>query len=264
MKYKDLNQFDPIDEGIKFGNLNNEDYRHSLVRNFVFSKEYEEYIIPAICRNLDYTSSSETFGLEIVGEYNIDRLHLMSLISIIAEDESLLQFVTNEIALQALNAIAGKYKVIRFEMGSTNELWDIVCEQIDNALNAWNINYSIASDNNGMYKDRLIRMMSWFEESFPNKGLMIVLDEMLEYLKARATDDRLNRDLCVLHALGEFCDRTKFRMVFGVQEQIYKVPQFQFAAYMLRITDHCYRQIIIPRPIDELPNQTISKSNEII
>ena len=35
MKYKELIQFDPIDEIIKFGKLDDEDYRAKLVRNFV-------------------------------------------------------------------------------------------------------------------------------------------------------------------------------------------------------------------------------------
>ena len=245
MKYKDLIQFEPIEEVIKFSNLNNEDYRHSLVRNFVFSKAYEDIIIPVICRELDYTSSTETFGLQIVGDYGTGKSHLMSLFSLISEDKSLLPYVKNDKARQVLDVIAGKYKIIRFEMGSTKELWDIVCEQIDYALSAWDINFSIAADKEGMYKDQLKRMMSQFEKKYPNKGLMIVIDEMLEYLKGRASDDRLNRDLSVLRALGEFSDRTKFRMVFGVQEQIYKVPQFQFAANMLLHANARYRQIII-------------------
>ena len=32
MKYSDLIQFDPIDEIIKFGQLDNEDYREKLVK----------------------------------------------------------------------------------------------------------------------------------------------------------------------------------------------------------------------------------------
>ena len=63
MKYKDLIQFDPIEEVIKFNQLQSEDYRHSLVRNFVFSNTDEKTIIPEICRDLDYTTSKETFSL---------------------------------------------------------------------------------------------------------------------------------------------------------------------------------------------------------
>ena len=40
MKYKELITFEPINEVVKFDQLSNEDYRHSLVRNFVFSETY--------------------------------------------------------------------------------------------------------------------------------------------------------------------------------------------------------------------------------
>lgn len=52
MKYSDLIQFDPIDEIIKFGQLDNEDYREKLVKNFVCSQTFENYIIPQICGKL--------------------------------------------------------------------------------------------------------------------------------------------------------------------------------------------------------------------
>ena len=45
MKYKELIQFDPIDEIIKFGKLDDEDYRAKLVRNFVCSTAYEDRIM---------------------------------------------------------------------------------------------------------------------------------------------------------------------------------------------------------------------------
>ena len=54
MKYKDLIQFDPIDEIIKFGKLDDDDYRAKVVKNFVFSNTFENYIIPKICATIKY------------------------------------------------------------------------------------------------------------------------------------------------------------------------------------------------------------------
>ena len=96
MKYKDLIQFEPISEVIKFARLNETDYRQSLVRNFVFSNAYASAIIPDICRNLDYTSSQETYGLQIVGNYGTGKSHLMSLFSLIAEDADYLPLERRE------------------------------------------------------------------------------------------------------------------------------------------------------------------------
>lgn len=248
MKYRDLIQFEPINEVVKFDRLQEDNYRQSLVRDFVFSSSYEKTIIPELCRNLDYTASYDTYGLQIVGNYGTGKSHLMSLFSLIAENADYLPLVSNESSRKVLGNIAGKYKTIRFELGSDDELWRIVCYQIDLKLREWGIEYSILNDNApDMYADKLKRMMAHFEEQFPNKGLMIVIDEMLSYLKGRATDDRLNRDLAVLQALGQMSDHSKFRMVFGVQELIYNTPQFQFAANMLGRVNDRYRQITITK-----------------
>lgn len=60
MKYNELIHFDPIDEIIKFGQLENEDYRAKLVKTFVCSQTFEDYIIPQICSQLDLNLNSAT------------------------------------------------------------------------------------------------------------------------------------------------------------------------------------------------------------
>ena len=238
MKYRDLIQFEPINEVVKFDRLQSDDYRRSLVRNFVFSSTYEK----------DYTASYDTYGLQIVGNYGTGKSHLMSLFSLVAEDEQYLPLVQSESARKVLGNIAGKYKTIRFELGNDDELWRIVCYQIDLQLKEWGIDYSIMADNKpDMYTDKLNRMMAQFEYKYPSKGLMIVIDEMLSYLKGRSGSDKLNRDLAVLQALGQMSDHTKFRMVFGVQELIYNAPEFQFAANMLQKVNDRFRQIEITK-----------------
>lgn len=259
MKYKELIQFEPINEVVKFDRLGEDDYRKSLVRNFVFSKAYEETIIPRICENLDYSQTYrpfqtnlfggfDTFGIQIVGNYGTGKSHLMSIFSLIAEDASYLDLVSNAKAKEALGAIAGKYKVIRFELGNDQELWDIVCYRLDKGLAEFGVNYSITSDTtNDSYAEKLSKAMAHFEEKYPNHGLMIIIDEMLSYLKGRSEPGKLNRDLQVLQALGQFSDHTKFRMVFGVQELIYNAIEFQFAADMLQKVNDRYLDIQITK-----------------
>lgn len=259
MKYRELIQFEPINEVVKFSRLEEEDYRKGLVRNFVFSRDYEQTIIPRICENLDYTqtyrpfqkdlfSSFDTFGLQIVGNYGTGKSHLMSLVSLVAENEEYLGLISNINAKDALSAIAGKYKIIRFELGNDQELWDIICYQIDKKLKEYGVNYSISADDSlDQYSVKLAKMMAHFEEKYPDKGLIVIIDEMLSYLKGRSEPGKLNRDLAVLQALGQYSDHSKFRMIFGVQEMIYNAPEFQFAAEMLQKVNDRYIDITITK-----------------
>lgn len=248
MKYGDLIQFDPINEVVAFGRLSDSDYQSSLVRSFVFSPDYERTIIPEICRQLDLTATYDTFGLQIVGNYGTGKSHLMSLFSLVAERADLLELVQSEVARKALALVAGRFRVIRFEMGCDDDLWKVVSRQIDRQLEAWDISYRLQTDETAFgYAECLHHLMAAFEQQFPEQGLMIVVDEMLSYLKARSGSDRLNRDLMVLQALGQESNHSRLRMVFGVQELVYNVAEFQFAADMLSRVNDRYRQVAISR-----------------
>lgn len=248
MKYRELLHFEPITEVVKFDRLNDVSYQESLIRTFVFSKDYEDNIIPFICSNLDYTTTAETFGLQIVGNYGTGKSHLMSLFTLIAEKADYLPLVTNEKAKENLAKIAGNYNVLRFELGNSQELWAIICYQIDKYLLSVGIDYSITTACPlEPFSTQLSRMMAHFEAKFPNKGFLLVIDEMLSYLKGRSGSDKLNRDLQVLQALGQVSDHSKFRMVFGVQEVIYNSPEFQFAGDMLNKVNDRYKQITITK-----------------
>lgn len=247
MKYNNIIQFEPINEVVKFGRTGDIDYRHNLISTFVFSKAYEEALIPLICKNLDYSLGTESFGIQVVGSYGTGKSHLMSLVSLIAEDATLLERVNNGSAKKALGNIAGKYKVIRFELGTDLGLWDVIEYKIEEALKDLGVDFTFSGLEKLQYQERLQKMMGYFEEKYPQHGLMIVIDEMLAYLKGRSEPHKLNTDLQVLQALGQCSDNTKFRIIFGVQELIYHSSEFQFAAQMLSKVKDRYRDITITK-----------------
>jgi hypothetical protein len=264
MKYSDLLQFEPINEVVKFDRLDDSDYCSQLVKTFVFSKDYADNIIPLICDNLNFNNTSDTFGLQIVGNYGTGKSHLMSLFTLVAENADFLNLVSNDKAREALAPIAGKYKVLRFEMGNTQDLWDIICYQLDKFLAANNVNYSIYNDKSAAsYFAKLQKMMEVFEAVHSNKGLMIVIDEMLSYLKGRSDSvAKINADLAVLQALGHISDHTRFRIVFGVQELIYESPEFQAAKNMLNQVSDRFREITITKQeVKFVTEQRLLKKN---
>ncbi len=247
MKYKELLNFEPITEVVKFSRTSEKDYQNSLVKTFVFSDTFKNHLIPLMVRNLDFTHSGESFGLQVVGNYGTGKSHLMSLVSLIAENGDLLPMLNDEKPKKDLKSIAGKFKVLRFELGNTESLWEVVTFQIENYLKTIGINFSFDGHGPKPYYDKLQLMMAEFEEEFPDKGFLIVIDEMLAYLKGRSTPDKLNQDLQVLQALGQSCDSSKFKFIFGVQEMIYHSSEFQFAADMLQKVNDRYKDIMITK-----------------
>ncbi len=52
MKYKELINFEPITEIVKFSRTNDSDYQKSLIKTFVFSDTFKDHLIPLMIRKL--------------------------------------------------------------------------------------------------------------------------------------------------------------------------------------------------------------------
>ena len=138
MQYKELIQFEPITTVVKLVNANELSVAEKLVKTFVFSKKMIEDLKVVIIKNLitefPPEPKIETKGIQIVGSYGTGKSHLMSLVSAIAENADLVNHLQNEELLNIFKPIAGRYKVLRFEIGTDRPLKDIVFSQIEKFL----------------------------------------------------------------------------------------------------------------------------------
>lgn len=89
-------------------------------------------------------------------------------------------------------------------------------------------------------------MMAKFGEVFPEHGLLLVVDELLDYLRTRK-DQELILDLNFLREIGEVCKDLRFRFMAGVQEAIFDSPRFAFVADSIRRVKDRFEQILIAR-----------------
>lgn len=232
MKYKDILQFDPITEVIQLDLLHREDYRKGIVRTFVYPDYFVETILPEMVRNIAF-GRTDRKGIQVIGNYGTGKSHLMSLVSLIAENDKYLQDVQNEQVKEIFKPIAGRFKVFRFEMQTDKKFWDVITFQLQRFLDDMGVEYQFNSASLKMYSEQLDEMMAAFEDKYPDHGFMLVIDEMLSYLKTHAAVGQLDHDLQVLQALGQQCAKGRFAFMFGVQEMIYQSKEFAFAAEML-------------------------------
>lgn len=246
MQYKELIQFEPITTVVELVNANELSLAENLVKTFVFSQKMQEDLREIIIKNLVTEPDYETKGIQIVGSYGTGKSHLMALVSAIAENKDLVKHLQNEDVKRDFLAIAGKYKVLRFEIGTDKQLKDVVFAHIDRYLEQKGVNFKFDNNSNFSWKELIQQMMGEFEAKFPNHHLLIVIDEMLEYLKGR-NPTALHNDLMLLRQLGEACDNSRFKLMFGVQELLYRAPEFQFQAEMLNRVEDRYADLIITK-----------------
>lgn len=246
MQYKELIQFEPITTVVKLVNAVDQSIAEDLVKTFVFSKKMQEDLQEVIIKNLVTEPTYETKGIQVVGSYGTGKSHLMSLVSAIAENADLVKLVQNEDLKKVFKKIAGKYKVLRFEIGTDKPLKDIVFAQIERYLQKEGVDFKFDDDSHFSWKELMQKMMADFEAKFPKQHFLIVIDELLEYLKGRKPNE-LHNDLMLLRQLGEACDNSRFKLMFGVQELLYRSPEFQFQAEMLIRLEDRYADLIITK-----------------
>jgi hypothetical protein len=262
MKYKDLIHFEPITSVVKLVGSEKKSIAEDLVKTFVFSQRIKDDIQEIIINNLNPSSNREKKGIQIVGSYGTGKSHLMSLVSAIAENQEYVSLLPDEDLKDPFSKFAGKYKVLRFEIGTDRPLKDIVFAQIERYLDSIGVGYKFDQASSFSWKELILKMMSEFEEKFPEKHFLIVIDEMLEYLKGRNSTE-LNNDLMLLRQLGEACDTSRFKIMFGVQELLYRSPEFQYQAEMLNKVEDRYDDLIITKEdVSYVVKQRLLKKDE--
>lgn len=230
MKYQDLIQFESVTEVIQLLKANQKETAAQLVDTYVISDRMADVILHRILPALKLTENDGR-GLFIVGNYGTGKSHLMAVISSICEHADLLEKIQHPAVRQGLEAIAGKFIVIRQETSATKmSLRDVVFTDLERQLAALGIPFHIPSlAETTSNKLLLSEMMHVFEKKFPGKGLLIVLDELLDYLRAR-DEKEIILDLNFLREIGESCESMPLRFIAGIQEALFDNPRFSFVA----------------------------------
>lgn len=248
MKYNDLIQFDPIETVVQLSDADRSESAHNLVRTYVISDEMAERMTDLIFPQIQFNEARDNKGILVVGNYGTGKSHLMSVISSIADDESVLESLTNEKVKESAKQIAGKFKVIRITIGATEmSLRDIIISKLEEYLEDIDVDFSFprASEITS-HRHSFEDMMSRFAEVYPDKGLLFVVDELLDYLRGRK-DQEIISDLNFLREVGEVCKDLRFRFIAGVQEAIFDSPRFSFVADSLRRVKDRFEQVLIAR-----------------
>jgi succinate dehydrogenase flavin-adding protein (antitoxin of CptAB toxin-antitoxin module) len=248
MRYGDLIQFEPIETVVQLRDADRESAARQLVATYVVSEEMAEKLIAVVIPQIQFEQPADNKGLLVVGNYGTGKSHLMSVLSAVAERAELTAALGSTAVSEAARRIAGKFKVARTELGSTTmDFREFVCSQLEEALAGWGVEYRFPPrDKIPNHKRAFEEMMAAFHERFPDQGLLLVVDELLDYLKSRK-DQELVLDLNFLREIGEVCKDLRFRFMAGVQEAIFDSLRFAHVADSLRRVKDRFEQILIAR-----------------
>ncbi|MDP2163308.1 MAG: DUF6079 family protein [Hydrogenophaga sp.] len=248
MKYGDLVQFEQIESVIQLLDAGRPDEAKKLVTTYVISDDMAERIAKLMIPQISFDDTVDHKGVLIVGNYGTGKSHLMSVLSLVAEDAAYAPMLRHPKVAEAAASIAGKFKVLRIEVGGLEmPLRQIITRRLQEFLANLGVSYTFpTADQELDNKHSFEEMMGAFEDVYPGQGILLVVDEFLEYLDSRRGHE-LALDLAILRQIGEVTKHLKFRFVAGVQEAIFDSARFEHVASSMRRVHERFTQILIDR-----------------
>lgn len=248
MLYRELVQFEPIESVIQLRDADQEAAARHLVQTYVISDRMADQLVNVVIPQIQFLMPRDNKGVLIVGNYGTGKSHLLSVISAVAEYPHMVSLLNHPSVRQAAQPIAGRFRVVRAEIGGvTGSLRDIVLKELGQALERWSTPYTFpAADQVTNNKDALINAVAGFQERYPDCGILLVIDELLDYLRSRE-ERQLILDLGFLRELGEVAALAPFRFLGGLQETLFDSPRFAFVADQLRRVRDRFEQVRIAR-----------------
>lgn len=248
MKYSELISFKPIESTIQLLETADKKVAQDMVQTYVMSDNMAESIEATVIDQLQMEEVVDNKAVMIVGNYGTGKSHLMSVIAAIATDAENLDFAQNKRFAKDMEIIAGKFEVLRLKVdGLTMPLREVILAEIEDDFANRGIDYTVPDLNNVRDNARLIKeVMQAFQSKYPDKGYMIVIDELLSYLTSR--DERqIVLDLAFLQSMAEMCSKSRIRLICGVQEKVFDNPRFSFVSETLKKVGDRFTQIIITK-----------------
>lgn len=247
MRYGDVIQFEPIESVIQLRDANRPDEAKKLVSTYVISDDMAARISNIIIPQISFDEAVDHMGLLVVGNYGTGKSHLMSVLSLIAENAAYVSLIQHPKVAEAAESIAGKFKVHRIEISSEMSLRDIITHEIELFLEKHGVSYIFPAANTVTNnKAAFEEMMAAFAEVYPNHGVLLVVDEFLDYLRSRRDHD-LVLDLSFLREIGEVSKHLRFRFLAGVQEAIFDSSRFQHVADSMRRVKDRFTEMLLAR-----------------
>jgi len=248
MKYSELISFKPIESTIQLLETAEKSAARDAVSTYVMSDTMAEGMQAPVIDQLQMEDVVDNKAIMVVGNFGTGKSHLMSVIAAVATDEDNLQYLQNKNFAHSMEIIAGKFEVLRMKVdGLTMPLREIIMGEIEDDFARRGIDYEVPDLGSVRDNSRIIKeAMTKFQEMYPEKGYLIVIDELLSYLTSR--DERqIVLDLAFLQSMAEMCSKSRLRVICGVQEKVFDNPRFSFVSETLKKVGDRFTQIIITK-----------------
>lgn len=238
--YTEIKDVVDIDTDIQQSELQKE-----LVSSYIISEGLEQQIIDFF----DNLKKPNHKAVKIIGNYGSGKSHLIAFLVSVLNNPELRPLIKNQTVKKATDKIARKFFTVQFELQPVDvDLSYFFFREVEKQLKK-EYGLEIPKYSKGEtlnFKDHLAEIILFLKEKDPTKGLLVVVDEVSDFLQAKQSF-QIKRDFQFLRVVAQVCQDQDLLLAISMQEDIYSSPKLkEIAGDEARISER-FQNIIIRR-----------------
>jgi len=238
--YTEIKDVVDIDTDLQQGELQKE-----LVSSYIISEGLEQQIIDFF----DNLKKPNHKAVKIIGNYGSGKSHLIAFLVSVINNPELRPLIKNQTVQKATDKIARKFFTVQFELQPVDvDLSYFFFREVEKQIKK---NYGLeipkyTKNETLNFKDHLADIISYLKEKDTSKGLLVVVDEVSDFLQAKQSF-QIKRDFQFLRVVAQVCQYQDLLLAISMQEDIYSSPKLkEIAGDEARISER-FQNIIIRR-----------------
>lgn len=218
--YTEIKDVVDIDTDLKQSYLQKE-----LVSSYIISEGLEQQIIDFF----DNLKKPRHKAVKIIGNYGSGKSHLIAFLVSVINKPELRSLIKNKSVKIAADKIERSFFTVQFELQPVDVDLSIfffreIEKQIEQAYGFKIPKYDKEKTLN--FKDHLAEIISYLKEKDSTKGLLVVIDEVSDFLQAKESF-KIKRDFQFLRVIAQVCQDQDLLLAISMQEDIYSSPKLK-------------------------------------
>lgn len=227
MKVKDLIQFEEIKRVIDIDlDLRTADGSRELIEKYIITTDLRGHL-KDIAENL---SKPKHDSYQIIGNYGSGKSHLLGFLAALVDNPELVQHIHDEeIRAVFTNYLQRRFAVVQFELQPSRlSLMDFFYDRVEAKLTE-KYGITIPPIDPGQiidHKEKIREILNTIKSHDPQMGLIVVVDEISDFLKQKESVEMKNRDTQFMRVLGQASNAMDFIFIGSMQENIFRSNEF--------------------------------------
>lgn len=197
-----------------------------LIEKYVISENIKSHL-ENIAENISQTKHK---SLQIIGSYGSGKSHLLAFLLAILENKDNVNFIQNDkIRKLFQEKLTRNFMTVQFELHSNEkDLGEIFYFRVRNQLKS---KYGIEIPKKDYkeiidHKEEIEEILKYVKAQNPENGLVVVIDEISDFMKGKNTKAAKVRDTQFLRAIAQKSQDCDFMLIGAMQEQVFTNPEF--------------------------------------